>query len=430
MFKRYYGEFIVIGKENIPFGDSLIFAPNHINALQDAIAVHSVIPANLPLVFLARSDIFKNKHVAKFLNFAKIIPAFRLRDGIENLGKNNEIFNQCIDILNNNCAIGIMPEGNQEIERRLRPLVKGVFRIAFAAQNKFQQHKDVSIIPVGIDYGDLIKSNKHLIISIGKPIPISSFISDYNSNPVLTTNEIKDKLQNELSELTLDLATDNYYKCFERVVYIVDKALLINLELVDNTVNRFKARQIAAKILVSLEKNRIEELNKLDVLSLKYVETLQKYNLKSSAFENTLTKPKFILNLLSLVSTCMFFILGLMLNFTPFFIPVFIRKYILKPEFVGFYSSLQFGIGLITFPLFYVIQTLLFAVFLCKIWWMVLLFMFIQYPFGKLSLWWYRKFVKYCSSIRYLYLKKRKTIQLNELEAIYNQIVNVIITSK
>ena len=53
----FYRKIIVLGLENINPGDHLIFAPNHQNALMDALAVlftHKGQP-----VFLARADIFK-----------------------------------------------------------------------------------------------------------------------------------------------------------------------------------------------------------------------------------------------------------------------------------------------------------------------------------------------------------------------------------
>ena len=98
-FKRYYGEYVVLGRENIPVNCPVIFAPNHINAFMDAIAVHSIAPPKIPVIFLARADVFNNKTAVKILKFAKILPAFRMRDGIENLGKNNETFEQCVEIL-------------------------------------------------------------------------------------------------------------------------------------------------------------------------------------------------------------------------------------------------------------------------------------------------------------------------------------------
>ena len=46
-FKRFYSDFIVVGKENIPTDAPIIFAPNHVNALMDALAIHTVAPKKL-----------------------------------------------------------------------------------------------------------------------------------------------------------------------------------------------------------------------------------------------------------------------------------------------------------------------------------------------------------------------------------------------
>ena len=41
-FKRFYGEYIVNGKENIPEDGPVIYAANHLNALMDPLAVISL----------------------------------------------------------------------------------------------------------------------------------------------------------------------------------------------------------------------------------------------------------------------------------------------------------------------------------------------------------------------------------------------------
>jgi len=58
-FKRFYGEYIVNGRENIPEKGPVIFASNHLNALMDALAVISTLPHKVPIVYLARADYFK-----------------------------------------------------------------------------------------------------------------------------------------------------------------------------------------------------------------------------------------------------------------------------------------------------------------------------------------------------------------------------------
>ena len=76
----FYRKIIVVGRENINPDEHLIFAPNHQNALMDALAVlftHKGQP-----IFLARADIFKKKTVASLLYFMKILPVYRIRDEI------------------------------------------------------------------------------------------------------------------------------------------------------------------------------------------------------------------------------------------------------------------------------------------------------------------------------------------------------------
>lgn len=427
MFKRFYGEFIVVGKENIPNGYPLIFAPSHTNALMDALAVHSVSPQNLPVIFLARADIFKNKTAAKFLHFAKIMPIFRIRDGIENLGKNNDIFLQCVEVLDNNKALGIMPEGNQEIERKIRPIVKGIFRIAFATQTKYGNLPGVKIIPIGMDYEDIVKSNKPIIINIGKPIEVSEYMNSYADNQVIATNEIRDRLRDDLSNLTVDLATEKYYECFVTAIEVASGFELNELNLPDKARNRFVARQKITEKLVGLEKNDPENISKLDSLCTEYENSLKRIKLKNKILEQNVPEfSKLLLEGIGLFLTQPVFIIGLALNFFPFFTPVFIRKYIMKAQFMGFFSSLQFGLGIITFPVFYGIQTLIFGLTVTGLWWAVLLFFFAQYPLGKMSLNLYKKMRKFIAKIRYRKLQMKNKVELDEVKSIRNQIINII----
>ena len=125
----FYRRVIVLGSENINPNDHLIFAPNHQNALMDALAVlftHKGQP-----VFLARADIFKKKVIAGILYFLKILPVYRLRDGFSSVKGNDEIFLKTIDVLKNRNGVVILPEGDHAGFRRLRQLKKGICRVAF-----------------------------------------------------------------------------------------------------------------------------------------------------------------------------------------------------------------------------------------------------------------------------------------------------------
>ena len=55
-FRQFYDEIIVDGIENLPLDEksALILAPNHLNALMDALAVSSLMPKRKAVVYLAQ----------------------------------------------------------------------------------------------------------------------------------------------------------------------------------------------------------------------------------------------------------------------------------------------------------------------------------------------------------------------------------------
>jgi len=426
-FKRYYGNYIVTGRENIPLNCPVIFAPNHINALMDALAVHSIAPPKLPVIFLARADVFKNPTAKKLLKFCKIMPAFRMRDGIENLGKNNDVFEHCVGILRQNKALGIMPEGDQGEQRKLRPLVKGIFRIAFAAQQLQGALPYVKIVPVGIDYGDLTKFGKHIIINIGKPIEVSAFMSAHQQNPVIATNEIRDILRNNLNDLSVNLASVKYYECFEIVIKVANSTFVKKLNLIENTVNRFTARQEIVKKLVELEENEPDKIEKLNSIAIKLKGLMNKLNLQKWVLETeNQTKTRIISKSLLLLCTFPIFIAGLLFNFLPFFLPVFIRKFVLKSQYEGFFSSLQFGLGILTFPLLYLLQTIFFGVCIHTTWWLIVIFILLQYPLGKLAIKWNKHAKKSWAKLRFHMLTQKKSSDLLQAQKMQEQIIRMI----
>jgi len=428
-FKRYYGEYIVIGKENIPTGCPIIFAPNHTNALMDALAVHVIAPPKLSVIFLARADIFNNKMAAKALDMAKIMPAFRMRDGVENLGRNQEIFDKCVDVLHHNMALGIMPEGNQEVERKLRPLVKGIFRIAFAAQQKYGNKPGVKIVPIGLDFGDIIKAGKHIIITVGKPIEVSDYMVEHANNPVTAMNEIREKLKKSLNDISFNLATDKYYESFEIATEVCNTDYLNKLQLPNQTEYRFVVRQKIAKKLVELESNEPEKAELLSSHCNEYAEKLKKLNLRNWVLEQAPFNSLWLISdSLLLFWTFPLFISGLIVNFLPFFLPVFIRKKIFKTEFTGFFSSLQYALGLFTFPIFYIVQTILFWSLTNFPLWVSILFCLMQYTMGKSALKWNSKFQKLRAIMRFNRYKKSKPDQVSETESVRKQIIKLVMS--
>lgn len=427
-FKRYYDEYIILGKENIPVDGPLIIAPNHLNALMDALAILSLPPSGRVRLFLARADIFKlHKLIVKFLRFAKIMPAFRIRDGYENLEKNKGSFQEAEEALKNDAAVVIMAEGNQGEEKNIRPLVKGIFRIAFNAQQHMPDEKTVKILPVGIDMGHRIKFGKHIIINIGKPIDVKEYMSLYETNQANGINQLKDKLKVDLENLVQNLATEKYYPCFVIAIDAVRYDMLKKLHYTDTTVNRFYAEQELAKLLVELEKKSPQKIEELDKLCKRYDEVLQKVNLRSDNLNKT--KPLISTYYFSYLLNFIYIFAGLpgfILNILPFKIPTLFVK-ILKIKYTGFFSSIYYGFSLISFPLMYGIQSILLTALFSLSWWMFFILIPLHYFSGKLSFMLFKK-IKSDSAMRRLYkLIKNKGNKYEKLIMLKKQISEIVL---
>jgi 1-acyl-sn-glycerol-3-phosphate acyltransferase len=417
---------VINGQENVPETGPVIFAANHLNALMDPLAVISVIPKKMPIVYMVRSDYFKNKKMAGILRFCKLLPAFRMRDGMGNLEKNHGVFENCIEVLDHNKALGIMPEGNQGGYRKIRPLAKGIFRIAFAAQQKYGMQPGVKIVPVGINYENLEKFGKRIIVNIGNPIEVSEYMAGYAENHAIATNVIRDRLSEDLAGLTLNIDTEKYYSGIETASEVASRTVAKKLRMPDKTLSHFFASQKIAQHLLILEKKAPELIDKLDRYCSEYRINMKKLNLDSSVLELRRHKIRNLaLSTLLLVVTFPVFIIGLLLNFFPFFGPEFIRR-IFKINLPGGLSSLRFGLGLFTFPVFYILQGILICRRFEQSLWNLFVFIPAQYVFGKLSYIWYRSYKKLITKIRYRRLVKQNSQTLLKTKYLHEQICDIV----
>jgi len=427
-FKQYYDEIIIQGLENIPEDEPVIFAPNHLNALMDALAILSLPPFRQVKVYLSRADLFKlPKPVVSFIRFAKLMPAFRIRDGYENLTKNKASFDEADEVLLNNAALCIMPEGDQGTERKIRPLVKGIFRIAFSAQQKLPIGKSVHIVPIGIDLGDFIKFGQHQILNIGKPIKVTDYIDSYIENSAVATNTIKQKLQTDLEDLALHLGTEKYYSCFEIAVEAANTEMVKALVLENNTLNRFLARKKLGKILMRLEKEEPEVLAEFDTLCKKYKSGLQKTKTDTLTIEQPI--PSELKNIFSCIIILLSFIFalpGILLNSFPFLLSSQLPN-ILKVEFKGFYSSIFYGSGIILFPLFYVLQSIILILSFTLPWWFLIILIPLHYYTGKLTFRFYETVKSAYSNLNHYFISKRNPDELQTLQKLKQQITETLI---
>ncbi|SNS46614.1 1-acyl-sn-glycerol-3-phosphate acyltransferases [Belliella buryatensis] len=174
----YYGKIIVEGKQFIPKDKAVLIVCNHQNALIDPILIAT--NTNLKPHFLTRASVFRQSFIAKLLNYIRMIPIYRVRDGVKNMEKNQETFDKSVDVLLNKGAMLIFGEGSHCTLRNLRPLKKGFARIAYQALEK-NPELDLVILPVAINFGNHMHSGSRVRITFGETLNPKIYFSNFDA---------------------------------------------------------------------------------------------------------------------------------------------------------------------------------------------------------------------------------------------------------
>ena len=192
--KLSYRNIRYLGRENIPQDGAVIYAPNHTNALMDALVILAM--DRKAKVFVARADIFKNRTLAKIFHFLKIMPIMRMRDGLDEVRRNDETIKNSVDVLRDKVPFCIFPEGQHQAKYSSLPLSKGIFRIAFQAQ-ELMPDVPLYIVPVGIRYGNFFRFRSTVCVQVVEPINVGEFNAAHAD---LTAQERMNILRDMLSE--------------------------------------------------------------------------------------------------------------------------------------------------------------------------------------------------------------------------------------
>jgi hypothetical protein len=273
----------------------------------------------------------------------------------------------------------------------------------------------------------LTKARKHIIISIGKPIEVADYMAELETDGVRATNNVKEKLRASLSEMTLDLATDNHYPCFESATEIAIHEALKCINAEDNTLNRFIARQWIGKRLVSIIKNSPSKIEKLEQFVHNHTELCNELNIKPwTVDEAGCSSPSLVIDFVILLLSSPVFVIGYLLNLIPFFLPVAVTRTI-NPGYDGFLTSIHFGLGLFTFPIFYIAQTYLFYGITGCYWEFLPLFFVGQYYLGKLAYEWYRNWKKLMGRLRVARLEKSQDERFVHLKQTHKELIELIL---
>lgn len=399
--------------ENVPKDEIIIYAPNHQNALMDALAILATLKTQP--IFLARADIFKKKSIANILTFLKILPIYRIRDGKESLENNEAIFRKTIDVLKNKNGLVILPEGTHGDKRKLKTLKKGISRIVFEAEEANDFKLNIKIVPIGLDWTHYQHFRSRLFVNFGEPINVSEYYEEYKKNAPRGLNLLRERVASELRKYMIDIQSEEYYDMYDNIRYVYLPQMIKKLGLKnDKQPNNFYAQKAIIKHLDTLTESHPEETKQLAETTTKYANLLKKLNFRHWV----LLQPKHSLfgifgHLLFLLLFFPVFLYGAVLNYIPYILPVLASKKIKDSQFV---SSVRLVVSLIVNVIYY-IPIIILGAFVLEPWWLKILVP-VTLPFAGLFAFHYFIGAKKClARLRYnlkTWFKNKDLIKLKE----------------
>ncbi|WP_462221252.1 1-acyl-sn-glycerol-3-phosphate acyltransferase [Ferruginibacter sp.] len=196
--KIYCRNITINKKEILQQNGPLLLAVNHPNSFLDAIIFCTLF--DRPVYSLARGDAFKKTFAAKILYSFKILPVYRVSEGVENLEENYKTFEECKKIFKQNGIVLIFSEGRCINEWHLRPLKKGTARLAISS---WQDGIDLKVLPVAINYSSFKKFGKNVKIFFGNFITATSInLSATDGKAINSFNTI---LEEELKSFVFEI---------------------------------------------------------------------------------------------------------------------------------------------------------------------------------------------------------------------------------
>lgn len=372
----------------------VIIAMNHPNSFVDPILftmlAHPVQPR-----FLARGDAFKPGLATWFLEQIGIVPIFRIQDGgKEGLKKNEDAYRRVNYFLSKDRKVIIFAEGLCIMERRLRPLKKGVARMVFGAYDSLNYDKLV-VVPVGVNYSQPDKFRSNCFINVGEAIPVKDYIEEYRKQPARTQNRFIQDLEPKMKALITHIQDPANDQAVLWAETLVKRSRLLQRGMdPQNLEQDFIVLQELTEQVNKAQQDNNPALTEFKSEAAAYFSLLQKNKLRDWLLDPSVTTSQTQLALagrfLLLLAGLPIFLCGLIGNLLPFiFTDKLTRKMIRTVEF---YTSIATGVGMALFLVYYILMYFIIgAVLPEKIWPALglLFFMFCgafsirYYPFHK-----------------------------------------------
>jgi hypothetical protein len=306
----------------------------------------------------------------------------------------------------------------------LRPLVKGIFRIAFRAQEEFGESDGVQIVPVGLDYEKYANFRTKLLINYGEPVPVNQFYKAYMEDPARATNAIRSKLAEEMSKYMIDIRSTEFYDMYMDLRTIYNGSMRTKLGITGNDLyGRFRADKEMIRILDDTEKNDPGLIKTIAEKVKIYSEGIANLGLRDWLFAKN--KYSFFLLVpltIALIVLFPIFLYGLINNILPYQLPLLATKRFKDPQF---HSTVKFIVGVIVFPIWYLILFILTWI-IVEPGWIKWIYVASLLPAGLFAHMWFIWLKKLRGMWKYSIMTVSKNIRISGLKSLRTEIITLV----
>jgi glycerol-3-phosphate O-acyltransferase/dihydroxyacetone phosphate acyltransferase len=345
-FRVYFRRIFYSNLHKVPLDKPLLFSGNHQNSFMDGVLVGSYLPQ--PINFLMRADMFRNKFASFCLRQLNVSPVYRAEEGLENVHKNIDTFQDIYNVLRKNGNYIVFSEGICVQEKRLQKLRKGTARMAFGAAEEYGL--DVHIVPVGINYTYPTRFRKEVMINFHEPFSIKELQEIYRKNPAKALLEFNQKVESGLDKEVIIVEKPENDKLAERLLVMVrnDNVMPFFKWRFDSDERRLKEKKVADAINL-WDKNDKQSIFELESKTTKYFTLLKINGLRDENIARKLDRG--LLRYLSLVPGLPVYLAGIISNLIPYLVPHITCKFLINDK--RFLSSVYIGVGTVFYLIYF-----------------------------------------------------------------------------
>lgn len=331
-------------KENVPFGKPILLAVNHPTAFIEPIFLCTLLDP--PIYNMTRGDIFKKPLFSKILRSFNMFPVFRSKDGYKNANRNDSVFEYCVDKMATKDCVSIYVEGMHHIDKQVRPVQKGIARIAFGAYERLQDD-ELMIVPIGcnFEHGDTFRDS--IIGYVDEPIMVKDYMEEYATQPGHAIRRLCDDIHARLKEICYHVEEKADLELADQLLLLKknDKPTPI-IPIIHYNDNRFQGDKALLNTLNALEETPKATLKEK---ASQYFEALKNAGIEDFALVQPqwATFSKFLFLLLSFP----LFLVGKIFHWLPANIAWYVAENKVKKR--EFYSSVLMGLSLLLSQVWY-----------------------------------------------------------------------------